>query len=147
MIHPTTVLIFAGVLASLYAFTAALMLAVAWGSGWRALARRYPFSGEEPTGLSYVARTSVGWMPYEGRAGADKRGLYLHPYPRSLFQWTHPPVLIPWSDVATVRTESSYGGLLARFELADGSSVTLRPPTFELLKAALEAAGAPIVAG
>jgi len=120
------------------------MLAVAWGSGWRALARRYPFSGEEPTGLTYVARTRVGWMPYEGRAGADKRGLYLRPYPRSLFQWTHPPVLIPWSDVVKVRTESSYGGILARFEPARGSSVTLRPPTFERLDTA---AGAPIVAG
>src|SRR5690349_13217546 len=131
--HATTALIFAGVFASLYAFTAALMLAIAWGSGWRALARRYPFSGEEPAELTYVARTRVGWIPYEGRAGADERGLYLRPYPRSLFQWTHPPVLIPWADVATVRTNASYGGLWARFQLADGPALTLRPPTFERL--------------
>ncbi len=79
--------------------------------GWRTLAVRYPLAGPRPPAcvrLGYgVFR---GWIGYNGGLviSVDHRGLYLATMP-VILSWCHPPVFIPWPEIAEIRRSRALG--------------------------------------
>ena len=79
---------------------------ISYIGGWTTLAKRFrlrvPFVGERWTGRSGQMR----WIAGYGNCltvGCNPHGLYLAMMP--LFRFRHPPLLIPWEEVAVSRRQ------------------------------------------
>ena len=77
---------------------------IGYTGGWTTLVKRFrlqePFTGQQWTRQSGQMR----WIAGYGNCltvGASPEGLYLATHP--LFSFRHPPLLVPWSEVAVTR--------------------------------------------
>ena len=115
-----------------------IVFLVAAVSGWRALAREYrselPFTGR--TWRFRTARIGVSRYKNALTIGVNPSGLYLAMFP--MFRPGHPPLFIPWHDVA-VTSESRFLGNVVVFTFRRaGARLELWEP---LGREVLEAAG------
>lgn len=88
-------------------FFVLLMLTIfavlARAGGWTALARQYRCDGV-PEGEKFSFQfAEFGWVGYNGcvTIRISTEGLYLAIWP--VFRFSHPPLLIPWSDLHVLR--------------------------------------------
>lgn len=112
---------------------------MAWASGWRALAARYPDNGADdaPAGMKFPGQCARmgGWVSYRGclvvTVGSAGLGLRA-PY----FRRSHPPILIPWSDVRLVMGGAA-GDRTIGIELGHSPQVRFTPRNSRILEAAV----------
>lgn len=114
-------------------------------AGWAEMAETYPGADTKPRPKTRFGYGSIrGWIGYNGAliVTSDARGLYLATWP-VLLSWCHPPVFIPWSEVAEIKTGRRLG---MRFhELVTRRTAhlrfALRSGTFALVRDDARAAG------
>ena len=102
------------------AFIAVLLVADARMRGWRRMAAKFG-TGEEPFDVTPVRQDgeigSVGLLQLRGlfRAAANDDGLFLAA-PR-LIARTHPPLLIPWDQLALREDQTLLGTRIVRLSV------------------------------
>jgi hypothetical protein len=111
--------------------------------GWRELARHHtaetPFSG---TRFRFRSARFARSVRYGGclTLGASATGLYVEVFP--LFRIAHPPLLIPWSEIAVHELgRGRFAAVELAFTRPPGSAVRI---SRRLAEALLAAAGAPV---
>ena len=115
-----------------------ILKALAFAGGWSKLAARYPDSGLRPPSRSlWMQSAKVGWVGYNNclTLGVGPEGLHLAVWP--LFRAGHPPLLIPWDEVASIRPKKIF--FMKMFELQVGRGDTV---VVSIGRRAGEAAGA-----
>lgn len=122
---PPLVLVFV-VLVVEAALILGLMAVFAKSGGWSALAKAYgvpaPYQGERRK-MNWVR---VGWVGYNGCmvVGADMERLYLSVWP--FFNFRHPPLSIPWSEVSASLRPTLIGNCVSlRFQAAPKVNVEI----------------------
>ncbi len=100
---------------------------IALGGGWRLLAKRFraqaPFSGKKWGGQS----ARMNWAAnYSGvlTIGADNSGLFMVPF--FLFRAGHPPLLIPWVEIAAARKTERFFFDFVELRLGRSEKIPLR---------------------
>jgi len=85
---------------------------MSWIGGWGALARSFraqsEFRGDKQTGQRVRMRWRAGYN-YCVTIGCDASGLYLAM--NWLYRFQHPPLFIPWNEIARLRPRPQYLGL------------------------------------
>jgi hypothetical protein len=91
-----------------------ISLLMSWIGGWAALARSFRapsgFGGEKQTGETVQMRWLAGYN-YCVTLGCDTAGLYLAM--NWLYRFRHPPLFIPWDEIARLPPRAQYFGLEA----------------------------------
>lgn len=112
--------------------------------GWRALAQHYiassPFDGRR---FRFRSAQLGGYVNYGGclTLGAGPSGLYLAVLP--FFRMAHPPLIIPWSDIAAREARSwLFSAIELEFAKAPGASVRL---SRRLAQALFDASGTQVL--
>ena len=80
--------------------------------GWRLLAQAYPLRAPFPSARRSFVGARVGSVNYHGclHVSADAAGLYIAVL--ALFRAAHPPLFIPWRDIAASHSTSPYGPMI-----------------------------------
>jgi hypothetical protein len=94
--------------------------------GWRALAKRYP-AGEGDDGVSFSWRTGrLGWVNYSSCLNLRVGTAGLRIAVSAPFRPAHPPLFVPWQDVATEPVRRLFfPAVKLRFRGVPGSSLEL----------------------
>jgi len=116
--------------------------------GWKALAERYPCSGEAPRPRYWFGYGIFGrWCGYNGCliVSADQAGCYLSLW--RVFSFCHPPIFIPWSELREIRKQTICWKPIYRFVTTRAPEVdfALRGRTFEFIRLQAEACQVRIV--
>lgn len=120
--------IVAAVLAAFAVWWCFLIWAISWLTGWRVLARHYvvhgPFRGREHR----FQRLQMGWGNYGGcvTIGTNSDGLYLAVM--LPFRPGHPPLFVPWGEVASAEFESKWYGSWLELRFSAAPRVRVRLP-------------------
>lgn len=143
--HPAFVpLIIAGGLAALAAFWSGIVWLIAQLGGWGRLARHFATDAPPaPEARSFsMASGAVGMSRYNG-------ALRVHVQPDGLrlsvllpFRPGHPPVLIPWAEIASVERKTRFA--ISTYEVAVGdpevATLTLPESVIEAMRDVLPTA-------
>lgn len=96
--------------------------------GWRTLARHYPLREPFSGHLHRFQRLQLSWCNYSGcvTVGTNTDGLYFATI--FLFRPGHPPVFIPWSEVASGEFVRRWYGSWLELRFAAAPRLRLRLP-------------------
>lgn len=94
--------------------------------GWRSLASRYRVDSE-PRPTTRSTSGMVGLVSYNGVLELAASGLGLDLRVMKLFRAGHPPLRIPWTDIAVEGERAGLFGSQTKLRL--GGSTTLRVPS------------------
>lgn len=127
----------------------ATLFAISRVGGWSRLAARYPAAGPAPKPLTSFGYGAMrGWVGYNGGLiiAADDAGLHVSTW-RFLLSWCHPPVFIPWSQIADLRARKRLWANYYRLDLKGAPDVdfALSAGDVGLLRSRLEQAGIPVI--
>lgn len=99
-------------------FWSAIVMLISLVSGWRKLAELYDCPSA-PTGETFGWQSvMLGWARYKSTAWITVSDPGVHMALMRAFQVGHPPLLIPWGDIASVETSSFLGMRSARVTLS-----------------------------
>lgn len=107
-------------------------------SGWHDLALRFSCP-VAPPGDSFSGQSAMfGWARYKSTVTVTIADQGVHLALFFLFQMGHPPILIPWSEIASAEASSYLFFKTTRLKLRNGITVDFWGASAEPLKAAFE---------
>jgi hypothetical protein len=128
------------------ALPAGIIYLIARTSGWNTLAERYPLRSPFPRPRTrFGFGVFHGWVGYNGAliVASDEAGLYLRATP-VLLSWCHPPIFIPWSEIAKIEQISGWEKVYRLHTLqAPEVDFALLAGTFAVIREDARRAGVP----